>query len=164
MCTNGKYSGILLNQPIGFGVLEVRALSGNTFKTVPDIGVGNVFAVAGQSNAIGMTASLRATSHPWASVLSLKAFPQEGIFRHAADPLNLPGNVYGSTWPIFLDSVVNETSAPAMLIMTAQDMTGLVSPNNWRVDGPFYNRLVNNISVGTGGTNCIGGVLYDQGE
>ena len=136
----------------------------NLTRTVPDVGVGDVFVVAGQSNAVGMTPSLRAAAHPWASVLSLEVFPDGSLFRHADDPLHLAYQWFGSAWPVFMDDVIALTGAPVMMIMTAQGATGLVWPDHWRPRGSRFQRAVANIAVGTGGANRVTAVLYLQGE
>jgi hypothetical protein len=163
-CSGGRYNGMLHEQPTGSGTLEVRIPGGSLSRTVPDVGVGDVFVVAGQSNAVGMTPSLRAAVHPWASVLSLDVFPDGSLFRHADDPLHLPSQWFGSAWPVFMDEVIALTGAPVMLIMTAQGATGLVSPDHWRPRGSRFHRAVTNVSVGTGGANRVTAVLYLQGE
>ena len=162
-CTDGRYSGMLRAQPAGSGTLEVR-IGGSLSRTVPDVGVGDVFVVAGQSNAVGMTPSLRAAVHPWASVLSLEVFPDGRLFRHADDPLHLAYQWFGSAWPVFMDDAIALTGAPVMMIMTAQGATGLVSPDHWRARGSRFQRAVANIAVGTGGANRVTAVLYLQGE
>jgi len=161
-CTGGRYSGALIDQPTGFGTLEVKMRGRNVTRTVPGVGVGDVFVVVGQSNAVGMTSSLRGAVHPWASVLSLD--PDESLFRHADDPLHLSTQWFGSAWPIFMDEVIERTGAPLLMIMTAEGATGLVSPNHWRAGGELFQRAVSNISVGTGGAMRVTAVLYLQGE
>lgn len=163
-CTSGRYNGLLRGQPAGSGTLEVRSASGDVARTVPDVGVGDVFVVAGQSNAVGFTSSLRGSVHPWASVLSLEVFPAGSAFRHADDPLHLGSLWFGSAWPVFMDEWLERTGVPVMMIMTAQGGTGLVSPDHWRVNGDRFKRTVNNIFVGTGRENRVTAVLYHQGE
>jgi Carbohydrate esterase, sialic acid-specific acetylesterase len=163
-CTGGRYDGLLRDQPAGMGTLEVRAPDGSVSRTVPDVGVGDVFVVAGQSNAVGMTPSLRAATHPWASVLSLEVFPDGSLFRHADDPLHLASQWFGSAWPIFMDEVIELTGIPVMMIMTAEGFTGLVTPDHWCPDGVLFKRTVRNIFVGTGRENRVTAVLFLQGE
>jgi hypothetical protein len=163
-CSGGRYGGMLYGQPAGFGTLEVRTQGGSVSRTVPDVGVGDVFAVVGQSNAVGMTSSLRGAAHAWASALPLEPSADGALFRHADDPLHVSSQWFGSAWPIFMDAVIEQTDAPVLLILTAQGATGLVSPRHWHARSERFLRTVNNISVGTGGTMRVTAVLYFQGE
>jgi hypothetical protein len=140
----------------------VRIQGGPTLYEIPDVGVGDVFAIAGQSNAVMFTESLR-TSTQISSTLPLQ-LAEPDLFKWTADPLHLDSHISGSVWPLLADEITEQTGIPVMFVAAAENATGLVDPPDWVIDGFYWNRLIQNISVATADQMCIRALLWFQGE
>lgn len=60
--SNEQFSGTLSGQSTGQGALEVRAVGSGTSETVQYVGIGDVYAVAGQSNASGYSLPIQSSA------------------------------------------------------------------------------------------------------
>jgi hypothetical protein len=156
----GVFEGRLSGMPVGWNRLVVRIQGGPVLYDIPDVGVGDVFVIAGQSNAVMLTQTLRTSVHK-SSTLSLVP-PPGRLFTHTADPLHDPAQNWGSVWPLLADAISASTGVPVMFVATAEPATGLVTPPEWQ--GFYWNRMIQNVSVATSGQMCVRAVLWHQGE
>lgn len=108
----------------GLYSVEIRQIDLSSSKTIcsyiPDIGVGDVFVTAGQSNSInGGQELMRPASQrvfafdPKDSVWAIANDPQPGYYDHGFGTF-----IGGSTWPTMGDKLVNELRIPIGLVMT----------------------------------------------
>lgn len=157
----GKFSGILPNQSAGQGRLEVR------FADKPDVtfaqsyvGVGEVFLVAGQSNAEGRISAPQQYAHPR---LRASVFDESLGWRDGYDPTDssLP-NEY-SVWPLLATKIMAATDVPVAFITAAAPQTGLIGDGGtWAKGGPTYAKCLS--MVRDSGVNAVRAVLWYQGE
>jgi hypothetical protein len=86
--TDGKFSGIMRAQSAGQGTLEVRFANDTAVKRRQRyVGIGDVYLVAGQSNAEGRITEPQFYYHP---TLRAAVFDQAGNWREAYDPRQQP--------------------------------------------------------------------------
>ena len=154
---NGSFAGTI-TAPVGQGTLEVRTGGGTKLvASVENVAVGDLFLVAGQSNADG-----RGDKH----VLLDPANPYVGVkFRHntwsrGEDPSANDGD-YGSAWPLVLNDLIPEQRVPMGFIAAA---VGSTVVKEWRRGGRMYERMLKIVTAATDGSRRIKAVLYYQGE
>jgi hypothetical protein len=133
----GSYSGTLSAQAQGQGTLEVRLTDYvDRSRSVANIGVGDVFVIAGQSNASGRGTNSQTYSHA-----TLKA----GLFKNAytwielADPTDsATGQIdtvssdtspaaAGSIWPLLATLHMADQGVPVAFVPTAKGGTSITS-------------------------------------
>lgn len=169
----GAFSLVLENQPQGSGTLEVK-ISGYTLSTVSiaNVGVGDVFVIAGQSNAVGLGFNSQSYSgSPGASL-----FGNNYLWSNLADPtdsasdqvdtVSSDATAAGSVWPLIATSFLTDQAVPVAFIPCAK---GAVSITAWLPSGGATNR---NSLYGSmvwrakyaAGTNGVKAVLWWQGE
>ena len=154
----GIYAGVLAGQPAGQGTLEVRhSDDGAVTASVAYIGIGDVFVVAGQSNAAGYGSTLNDYSH---ATLKAAMFRQDNAWAELADPTDTESST-GSAWPLLATAIMAGTGYPVAFITTAQSGTGLLN-GRWFPGGSNYDNCVNAISAA--GVNDILAFLWYQGE
>lgn len=161
--TGGSWSGVLENQTVGQGRLSVRFTNDSAAEDgVDDIGVGDVYVVAGQSNAEGhaLTAQSYTTVAPTASVFPT-VYTEDDIWKIGNDDTD-PGGDVGSVWPILGGYIVEHTGIPVSFITTATGATGLVTPPNWQNGAAAYNVMPNQVNEAN--PNAVKAVLWFQGE
>lgn len=157
--TDGHAVGTLREQPVGRGPVEIRRDQAPPFTRIPDVGVGDIFVLAGQSNMV-MYAQTERTSTSRSSTMPPEPRP-EGWIVPTADPLHrYPG---GSIWPPFADHL-EAAGIPVMFIAVAEGSTGLVDEPDWAVGGDLWARMLRHVDRGTSGANCVRAVLWHQGE
>ncbi|NLF69550.1 MAG: sialate O-acetylesterase [Candidatus Anammoximicrobium sp.] len=154
---NGSFSGTI-TASTGQGTLEVRAGGGAGPEVrVEPVSVGDLFVIAGQSNADG-----RGDEH----VLLNPANRYVGVkFRHHAwsrgdDPSANDGD-YGSPWPMVLNDLIPAQHVPMGFLAAA---VGSTVVQEWRKGGRLYERMFQMVTKATGGSRRIKAVLYYQGE
>lgn len=154
---DGSFSGTIAARA-GQGTLEVRARGGTApTASVEHVSVGDLFVIAGQSNADG-----RGDKH----VLLDPAHRYVGVkFRHNAwsrgdDPSANDGD-YGSPWPMVLNDLIPDQQVPLGFIAAA---VGSTVVKEWRKGGRLYERMFKMVTEATGGSRRIKAVLYYQGE
>jgi hypothetical protein len=139
--SDGHFSGALPDQPVGRSGVEVRfADDPDTTVSIPDVGVGNVVVIAGQSNAVMWLATLHQTANQvsvWRDPIQYRP-DDPNLVAWADDPIHSCFPLAGSVWPELGDRVVASTGGvPLMFIAAAATGTGLVDPPDWRPpDGP----------------------------
>ena len=178
--SDGTFSGTLENQSVGQGEILVRCIDNpNIQESFPNIGIGDVFIVAGQSNAEGRGKNKQfySTVAPTATV-----FPTVYTERNVqllrdelkpaddeTDPHFLNGGG-GSVWPIVGGYIAENAGVPVMFITTADGDKGLVNPAHWtkgggvncRVGPTCYENMLNQVNEIN--SNAIRAVLWYQGE
>ena len=173
--TGGTYSGTLSNQTAGQGTLTVRFVNSTEITASASyVGIGDIFVIAGQSNASG-----RGTNNQIYSHASLKAtmFGNDDSWKELADPTdsgtgqvdsvsndsaNSPG---GTVWPLIATLYMADQGVPVAFIPTAMGATNITQwqRNNSNpgdtttLYGSMYRRI-----------NAVGGsvkaILFWQGE
>lgn len=159
--TAGAYSGVLAAQLGGQGTLSVRD-SENTGVTasVTYVGVGDVFIVAGQSNAAGELTNSQVYSH---ATLKASHYKYTGsVWADLVDPTG--ANVAkGSVWPLLATLFMANQSVPVAFIPVAVGSTSLVfAPAHWAKTGSRYVDLLARLSGS--GVNGVKAILWYQGE
>ena len=154
----GIFAGVLSGQPAGQGTLEVRhSDDGAVSASVTYIGIGDIFVVAGQSNAAGYGSTLNSYSH---ATLKAAMFRQDNVWRELADPTDTEANT-GSAWPLLATYLMAATGYPVAFLTTAQNGTGLLN-GQWYPGGSVYDNCINLIH--NSGVNDIRAFLWFQGE
>ncbi len=158
---DGKFSGVLKRQQAGQGSLEVR------FSDKPDVnfrqdhvGIGEVFLVAGQSNAEGRITSMQSYAHP---TLRASVFDEAIGWRDGYDPTDSTLPDQYSVWPLLATKIMNATDVPVAFITSGAPQTGLIGDGGtWAKGGPTYEKCLQ--MVRGSGVNGIRAVLWYQGE
>lgn len=160
--TNGFYDGILTAQAAGQGDLVVRFTNNTSVSTtVPLVGVGDVFIVAGQSNAVGRGQNPQSYSHP---TLKASVFRADDAWRELTDPSDIFTD-QGSAWPLVATYVMDSQEVPVAFLTTATGATGLVSPQDWKKNGTGQKRYeAALLRVLRSHINSAKAVLWYQGE
>lgn len=168
----GTFSGTLVNQSEGQGLLEVRFSNEILIvDTVSDVGIGDIYIIAGQSNASGRGLNLNNYTHG-----SLKAslFGNNDTWVELTDAVDSnsgqidnvssDGIAAGSPWPLIATSILASQNIPVAFVTTAKGGTRIQEwlPGADHTDattlyGSMYRRI-----------NAVGGnvkaVLFFQGE
>ena len=125
---NGAFSGALENQPQGQGALEVRlADASDVTAAVPYVGIGDVFVIAGQSNASGRGDHLQSAGHDW---LKAALFGNDYLWRELSDPtdrdagqvdsVSVDFEAAGSVWTLVAGHYLNATGVPVAFVPAAK--------------------------------------------
>jgi hypothetical protein len=157
----GSFTGAI---PVGAGgwyQLDARVRDGASViaqSTVTNIGVGEVFITAGQSNAAN---SGETPTHPQDDRVS--AWMGAGGWRHADDPQPLASATHGSPWPSLGDALVRELNVPVGFLCVAYGGSPVADwlPTSTAVT-PHYPLLA--AALAEAGVNGTRAVLWHQGE
>jgi hypothetical protein len=137
---DGRYTGVLAGQTAGQGRLEVRFAGQTSVRTSHStVGVGDVFVIAGQSNASGRAA----TSQKWKHTTLVACMcgndrrwkvlrdPVDSVVgqRDAVSREGIP--VGGSIWPLLATRIMRDQSVPVAFIPVPK---GGSSVAGWRRD------------------------------
>lgn len=148
----------LIEAAAGQGAVEVRdPAHPQDVLAVEPVLVGDLFVVAGQSNADGRGGEMVQLSD---------ANPRMGVkYRSGAwsrgdDPSDHEGK-HASPWPIVLNALIPEQQVPMGFIQTA---VGSTVVRQWRRGGAMFARMEAMVRDATGGTLRVKAVLYYQGE
>lgn len=161
----GAFEAALPGQPIGWGALEVELeRDPNVSTRVAPVGVGNVVALAGQSNMV-MRLATRSFTRRGATVLGTRRHPLDPhAIEWADDPIHDCADSTGSIWPTFADRLIRGGGAPVMLVAAAVGGTGLVASGEWLPGGRRFLALLEQLRVATAGRMCVSALLWLQGE
>lgn len=167
----GTFSGILTNQYQGQGTLEVRYTNDNLIaNTKENIGIGDIFIIAGQSNASGRGNTLNNYTHG-----SLKAtlFGNDDNWKNLADSVDGNANqvdgvssdaASGSPWPLIATSIMASEGIPVAFVPTPKGGTSIQQwqPGSNHTDAStLYGSMNRRISAVGGAAK---GILFFQGE
>lgn len=168
----GTFSGILQNQFQGQGPLEVRfSEATHITDTIPFIGVGDIFIIAGQSNASGRGSTLNTSTHP-----SLKAtlFGNDDTWKELEDKVDddtgqidvVSSDVIaeGSPWPLIATQIMESQNIPVAFVPAAKGGTIILQ---WRAaenhsDPTTLYGSMNRRMTAVGGQ--VKAILFFQGE
>ena len=154
----GTFSGSF-NASVGQGLLQVRfANDHSTIDSVSHVSIGDLFVIAGQSNAVGHGTTLN-TLDP-ADPFIATAYPESDAWRPAYDPIDTR-NGQGSPWPQVADYITQNINIPIAYISTAYDGASII---DWQKGKVHYNFMITQISEATHGTMRVRAMLYFQGE
>ena len=172
--TNGSntFSGSLINQPEGQGILEVRFSNNPSVKdTVVNVGVGDIYVIAGQSNASGRGTTLNSYMH---SELKATLFGNDDVWKeltdasdsdiNQVDEVSADGIAKGSIWPLIATDIMEAEGVPVAFIPTARGGTRIIQ---WQPVADhsdpltLYGSMHRRINA-VGGK--IKGILFFQGE
>ncbi len=166
----GIFSGNLLNQPIGQGNLTVRCANNTVLSdTVANIGIGDVYVVAGQSNAEGRAINQQTyTDVAQNTAVFPTVFSQDNVWFLGDDDTD-PTQAAGSVWPIVGGYIVEYTDIPVAFITVSTGATALVNPPEWQKGGATCNGALNcyaqmTTQVTNSGVNAVKAILWFQGE
>ncbi len=167
--TGGSFTGSLLNQTGGQGTLSVRFTnSTGTSATVADVGVGDVYVIAGQSNASGKGTSNQSYSH---ATLKATLFGNDDVWKNMVDPvdsnssqvdaISSDSGAGGSVWPLLATYILADQSVPVAFIPAPKGGTSITEWGQGLLTSTLYGSMYRRINAITGG---IKAVLYFQGE
>lgn len=166
------FSGALLDQSQGQGTLEVRFSNDHLIEnSISNVGVGDIFIIAGQSNASGRGVTLNSYSHP-----SLKAalFGNDDLWKeltdsvddsvNQVDDISTDTNAQGSPWPLVASHIMEIQNVPVAFIPTAKGGTRILQwqPGSNHADPSTLYGSMNRRIQAIGGK--AKGVLFYQGE
>jgi hypothetical protein len=169
---DGTFSFVIKDMPAGQRSLEVRAQSVPAVsRTVPWVGVGDIFIIAGQSNASGRGV-IDSTSQN--SVLHAGLFGNDDRWKDLRDPVDSPVRqvdkvsrdslAHGSVWPLLATGLMDAEPVPVAFVPCAKSTTSI---SRWlrRPDRPYsrdtlYGSMVRRARA-VGGVRAV---LFWQGE
>lgn len=174
----GSFSGTLINQPAGQGTLTVKFATHIENDTVSDIGIGDIFAIAGQSNAMGYGLA----NQNYAGTLKASMFGNNDQWKELADPIDSSiGQVdaissdalaAGSIWPLLATLIMADQNVPVAFVPAAHGSSYLEPyltytywqrPVGWpplNYPDTLYGSMYRRIQA-VGGVKAV---LYWQGE
>lgn len=163
--SGGTFSGTLTDQDAGQGTLTVRFTdTPATLDTVAYVGIGDVFAVMGQSNAAGFGDNNQVYSHATLKASMWKL--DVGSWGELLDPTGIidTGGTQGkgSVWPIVATRHMASQGVPVGFITVAVGGTGLASTGQWAQGGAQYEDALAEIAAS--GVNDVKAILWFQGE
>ena len=141
-------------------------VNGNVVATKSgQVGVGEIFITAGQSNSTNYGDSAQAST----SALALSYNPKTGQWQQNADPQQGPldGSNRGSTWPSFTDTLSAEEGVPVATYSVGYGGTTLSEWINDKVnntDYHIYSNLKDVMEFLNVNANGFAGILWHQGE
>lgn len=165
--SGGTFSGTLANVGVGQRTLTVRFSNDHaTTDTALFVGVGDVFLVAGQSNAAGYGDNLQTYDPPLAVDPNLKATMWRMLDAEWAELSDPSGDApsAGSPWPLLATLHMADQApdpVPFCIINTAVGSTGL-NNGEWQKGGAQYQDCID--AVIDSGVNAVTAILWHQGE
>lgn len=169
---SGSFSAVLSNQFQGQGYLQARLSdSPNDLATVQDVGIGEVFIIAGQSNAVGHGAN---NQYTWARPFPMiSLFGNDYAWKTIKDPTDSSLNqidtvssdaaAAGSIWPYLGGIIQASLSVPVAFVPCAKGSSQIAA---WQLDTSPTNRA-SLLGSMTWRANVVGGaraVLFWDGE
>lgn len=143
--------------PAGWHWLHLRSIGdGGRLANPVHVGIGEVFVVAGQSNAAGSSTTLFAPAISWVRNAQMGR-DGKPLWKSGADP-QVPGGG-GSVWPIVGDLLAEYMKGPVGFINTS---VGASSVRDWQPGSEAFESLVRAIKeAGPSGPRAV---LWHQGE
>lgn len=170
--TDGSFTVNLRGCPTGQATLQVRAVShDDVVVSVPFVGVGDIFVIAGQSNASGRGSQPTTASHPF---LQATMFGNDDHWKPLTDPVDSPvGQVdrvsidpdaAGSVWPLVATDLMAADDVPVAFVPCAKGTTSILK---WQDDpaavprDTLYGSMIRRVHA-VGGR--VRAVVFWQGE
>lgn len=161
---DGEFDGTLKDVPIGSGDIEVRWVSDTGVSyTRSSVGVGRVFATAGQSNMQGLADNLQTFTNSGGQLCTMWREGEIAV-KPLADSTNGEA-AYGTPIPQFVDTLLAANpNCPVQVYIGADGgATIMLTTREWNVvNGASYLDLLSSIKLAD--PNAIEGVLWLQGE
>jgi hypothetical protein len=155
----GRFAGAL-DGSAGQGTLEVRFANDTAVAASRlSVGVGDVFVVAGQSNAVGFGWEGQVYERPEAAPdLKASMLSPDLRWSELEDPVGGGG---GSVWPLVATEVLADQGVPVAFVATAVGGTSIMQwqPGLWKYYGSMSDRI-----NALGGPGSVRAVLFWQGE
>lgn len=170
--TSGVWSGQLANQDAGQGTLSVRWIgNAGSVVSVNLIGIGDIFVIAGQSNACGMAESNQSYSN---ATLKACLFGNDYAWKELVDPVDsnsgqvdavsADAGTGGSCWPRLATRYLASQGVPCAFIPCAKVGTQITTdwaiPTNHQDRTTLYGSMVYR-ALQVGSVKCV---LWWQGE
>lgn len=168
--SGGNFSGTLSDQTAGQGDLEVRFSNDTSVvASVQHIGIGDIFVVAGQSNASGRGENNQVYSH---ATIEAALFGNDYAWKELVDPsdsnvnqddnVSSDSNAAGSPWPLIATSFLADQGVPIAFVPCAKGGTSI---NDWQ-KGTDNDRstLYGSMQYRVGQVGGCKAVLWHQGE
>ena len=152
------------NASVGNGTLETRFSSNHSINsTLQNISIGDLFVIAGQSNAEARGDNFNNISS--SNQFLATAFKENSTWKIANDPIednvsNL-NESYGSPYPRLADYIIQNQSIPVAFIASA---FGGSTIDTWQKGNTRYDFMYNQIRGATNGTMKVKAMLFYQGE
>ena len=163
--SKGKFSGTLMNQEVGQGLLEVR------FENLPrlifsvnNIGMGDVFVVVGQSNVTGAAINFQ-TPNSTNQYVSTEFSTENQYFETEFSTVSLSPiwriHQDYSVFPLVANYIIQNEGVPVGFIKT-----GIASStiDLWTKNNKGFRGMIQTIDEATNGTMNISAILFFQGE
>lgn len=169
---SGRFSGVLHNQPTGQRTFEVRFVNNPGVTDANDmVGVGDVFVIAGQSNAVGHGWANQPVSHP---TFRAGMFGNDFVWKPLADPVDSPvgqvdtvsadGDAGGSVWPLIATKLMADQNVPVAFVPSALNGTWIGQWQRSSVDPFGAGTLYGSMARRARYAGKIRAVLFWQGE
>jgi len=146
-----SFSGTLTNQTNGQGTLTVRIKGTSITSTVANVGIGDIFIVAGQSNALGQGINNQSYTH---ATLKAAKYTRAGAWADCTDPVDSLG--HGSVWVLIANKYLTDMSIPCAFVPCGVDGSAI---STWSPSGDNYNAMKTR-ALTTGAKT----ILFWQGE
>ncbi len=172
--SGGRFDGWLRGQKAGQGTLAVRYADRPSITTSHGtVGIGDIFVIAGQSNASGRAPTMQHWSHP---SLVATMFGNDLRWKRLADPVDsIVGQadtvskeiqpVGGSVWPLLATHLLYGSDVPVAFVPAAR---GAVSMRGWlrrdsepAAPGTLYGNMLRRVRAVGGHVRAI---LFWEGE
>lgn len=154
---NGNRFSGFLDATVGWHSVEVRVIEDDQVvasQLVDQVGVGDVFVVAGQSNAANHGLPTQTSTSGM-----VFAMDENGHWRPGNDPLPVATGSDGSPWPKLGDHLANALGVP---IGFASVASGGTRVDEWQPDRALYAQLQDALQLlGPRGARAV---LWHQGE
>lgn len=164
---NGTFSGTLTGLTGGSqGDLIVRFKNNTSISvTIETVGIGDIFVVAGQSNAVGIMTNKQTWSH--ATLVACMYRDDNSGWEVLSDPTDYEREgetLQGSIWPLVAEALMDKYDVPVGFITTAFSGSGLtVGVNRWNnTVGAPYTTFKDTMAAAN--PNAITGLIFIHGE
>ncbi len=168
-----QFSGVISNQKAGQGTLSVRFSNNHSVVSSADyVGIGDIYVIAGQSNASGRGNNEQTYSHP---LLKAGLFGNDDTWKELADPVDnsrgqidqisndgcMNAGTCGSHWPLVATKLMADQNVPVAFVPTAYGGSSILEWQYNNSSSTLYGSMARRIrAVGS----KIKAVLWWQGE